>query len=475
MTIAWLLDRMEQWEDVPAIVWRDELLTYRGLLNKVALWESRLDSCGVRSGQVVTLQGDYSPNACTLLLALIAKGAVTVPLTEAVTVHREEFMDIAEVQVTFTFDANDQWQVGHRDVVATNQLTHRLIELGQPGLVLFTSGSTGKSKAALHNFTALLEKFKVRRHQMCTLTFLLLDHIGGINTLFYTLSNGGTVVPVQSRDPEVVCRAIERHKVQLLPTSPTFLNMLLISEAYRHHGLSSLELITYGTETMPESTLKRIHEVFPEVRLLQTYGLTELGILHSKSKDSNSLWMKVGGEGFETKIVDGVLWIRAQSAMMGYLNAPSPFDEDGWLNTGDAVEAEGDYIRILGRRSEVINVGGQKVYPAEVEGVLVQMDNIRDATVYGDENPITGNIVAARVNLFEPEDLTVLKNRIRAFCKDKLATYKIPVKVEITEREQFTSRYKKRRLAAGEHEGAELNSEIIPVGITMACDGEDDK
>lgn len=445
MAAAWLLERMTQWKDTPAVVWRDAPFAYGDLLEKVAFWKRELDACGICSGQVVTLEGDYSPNACALLLALIDRGTIVVPLTRTVEAHRAEFMDIAEVQVVVTFDDADHWDIAHRNIVVTNPLTRQLIDMGQPGLVLFSSGSTGKSKAALHNFTALLEKFKVLRRQKCMLTFLLLDHIGGINTLFYALSNGGTVVSVQSREPELICQAIECHKVQILPTSPTFLNLLLISESYRYHDLSSLEMITYGTEVMPETTLKRLHEIFPKVKLLQTYGLSELGILRSKSRDSNSLWVKVGGEGFETRVVDGILWIRAQSAMVGYLNAPSPFDDEGWMNTQDAVEVDGEYIRILGRRTEMINVGGQKVYPAEVESVLLQMDNIRDATVYGKKNPITGYIVAARVNLFEPEDLVELKTRIRAFCKDKLAAYKIPVRVEITGQEQFSARYKKMR------------------------------
>jgi acyl-CoA synthetase (AMP-forming)/AMP-acid ligase II len=312
-------------------------------------------------------------------------------------------------------------------------------------LVLFSSGSTGKSKAALHNFTHLLEKFKVERQRMCTLTFLLLDHIGGINTLLYTVSNGGTIVSVRSRDPDVVCQAIERHHVEILPTSPTFLNLLLISEAYSRYNLSSLKLITYGTEVMPETTLLRIHELFPNVRLQQTYGMSELGILRSKSKDSSSLWVKVGGEGYQIKVVDDILWVRAHSAMLGYLNASSPFDEDGWMNTGDMVEVDGDYIRILGRKSEIINVGGQKVYPAEVESVLLQMENVKDVVVIGEKNPITGNIVTARVNLFESEDTRAFKQRVRTFCRDKLASYKIPVKIEISGQEQFNARYKRLR------------------------------
>lgn len=447
MSIAWLLDRMAQWRDKTAIVWRDQPFTYGDLLERVGTWIDELRKRDVGVGQIVALEGDYSPNASALLLALIDLGAIAVPLTRAVRVHREDFLAIAEVQVVVDFDDNDNWVISRIPAKVTNALTRQLVDNGKSGLVVFSSGSTGKNKAVLHDFGALLEKFKVQRHSRCTLTFLLLDHLGGINTLLYTLSNGGTVVSVQSRDPEVICRAIDQHKVQSLPTSPTFLNLLLISEAYRAYDLSSLELITYGTEAMPESTLKRIHEVFPNVQLLQTYGLSEIGVMRSKSKDSTSLWVKIGGEGFETRVVDGILWIRAQSAMLGYLNAPSPFDEQGWMNTQDVVEVDGDYFRILGRSTDLINVGGQKVYPAEVESALLQMENVRDVAVYGEKNPLTGNIVAARVNLFEPEDLSAFKKRLRIFCKDRLATYKIPVKIEITGQDQYSARFKKMRRA----------------------------
>ena len=98
-------------------------------------------------------------------------------------------------------------------------------------------------------------------------------------------------------------------------------------------------MVTYGTEAMPESTLKRFHEILPEVKLLQTYGLSEIGIMRSKSLSSDSLWVKIGGEDFQTRVVDGLLEIKAKSAMLGYLNAPSPFTEDGWFKTGDEVLA----------------------------------------------------------------------------------------------------------------------------------------
>ena len=175
----------------------------------------------------------------------------------------------------------------------------------------------------VHDLHLLLKKFQQPRRQWRTLLFLGLDHIGGINTLFYTLSNGGMAVVPVDRSPSGVCQAIQQHRVELLPTSPTFLNFLLLSGADKAYDLSSLRLITYGTEPMPQSTLDRIAQVFPAVTLQQTYGLSELGILRSQSRDSTSLWVRLGGEGYQMKVVDNRLWIKAESTMLGYLNAAS--------------------------------------------------------------------------------------------------------------------------------------------------------
>jgi long-chain acyl-CoA synthetase len=443
--VAWLLERMAEHAPEPALVRHDREHSYADLLAGIERWRRDLDDAGVERGAVVAFEGDYGLRECALLLALWERGAVAVPLTAAVRPQREDFLRTAEVQLLIEFDDGGGWTLSSRPGTPSNPLTLRLLESEAPGLVVFSSGSTGESKAILHNVRALLEKYAVPRHRLRSLTFLPLDHMGGINTLLYALANGGTVVAVESRDPHAVCRAIERHRVQLLPTSPTFLNLLLVTEAHRRYDLSSLELVSYGTEVMPETTLRRVREALPGVRFLQTYGLSEVGVLRSQSRDSDSLWVKVGGEGFETKVVDGTLWIRASSAMVGYLNAPSPFDEEGWLNTEDEVEVDGDWIRILGRRTDMINVGGQKVYPAEVESVLLELENVRDATVHGEPNALLGSIVAARLSLVEPEDLRDLKERVRRFCRDRLASYKVPVRIEVAGEELHGPRYKRRR------------------------------
>ncbi len=443
--IAFLLERFEACAEQDAIVWSGQSFSYQWLVDATNRWIHDMDAQNIPPGTVVSLEADFSPQAVALLLALINRGCILVPLTSSVGSKKDEFRAVAEVESILEITPDDQ--VIHRKtgVTANHELLLRLKQVGHPGLILFSSGSTGKNKAALHDFVPLLEKFKTPRHSMRTLTFLLFDHIGGVNTLFYTLSNAGCVITVSDRSPEAVCLAIEKYKVELLPTSPTFLNLLLLSRAYERYDLSSLRMVTYGTEAMPESTLHRLYSLFPSVNLLQTYGLSEVGILRSKSKASDSLWMKVGGEGFETRVVDGLLEIKAQSAMLGYLNYPSPFTEDGWFRTGDAVEVDGEYIRILGRKSELINVGGEKVYPAEVESVILEMDGVEDAIVTGAPNSITGHMVEARVKLSTGETLPEFRRRMQAFCRDRLARYKIPQKVTLVENSLHSERFKKLR------------------------------
>jgi acyl-CoA synthetase (AMP-forming)/AMP-acid ligase II len=181
------------------------------------------------------------------------------------------------------------------------------------------------------------------------------------------------------------------------------------------------------------------------VRFKQTYGLSELGILPTQSRDSGSVWIKLGNAGFEHKIVDDILWVRSPSAMLGYLNAPSAFDADGWFNTQDLVERDGEYIHILGRKSELINVGGEKVHPTEIENVLLQLDNVKDVTVRGHPNPITGEVVAARITTLAPEDPDAFKLRVRQFCRARLERYKIPAVIDVVVEDHYGARFKKSR------------------------------
>jgi long-chain acyl-CoA synthetase len=440
--IDWLLGRIHGLGDAAAIIWRDEATTFHDLATDVEAWTEQLHAAAVEPGAVVTLEGDYSPRACAALLALARRGAVVVPLASVTGAERAEFQRIAEVGVVVTVADG---QISRRPLPATpsNPVMREFLGRAHPGLVLFSSGSTGQPKAILHDLSVLVEKFRRPRPALRTLAFLLLDHIGGLNTLFHTLANGGTVVVGEARDPANVCTAIERHRVELLPTSPTFLNLLLASREHERCDLASLKLITYGTEVMPPSLLARLHAALPHVELRQTYGLSEVGILRAKSLASDSTWVKLGGEGYETRIIDGTLRIRARSSMVGYLNYPSPFDADGWLDTGDVVEVNGEYVRFVGRQSGFINVGGQKVYPAEVEDVLLEMPELTEVLVHGEKNPVLGEVVVARVRTAIALPGAELRARVRAHCAGRLAAFKVPSRVVVADQPLHNARFKK--------------------------------
>ncbi|WP_339770983.1 fatty acid--CoA ligase family protein [uncultured Paraglaciecola sp.] len=444
MTVQFLLDKMSELETQEAVAVGSNIITYGELLEKYHNWLDWIAKENIRPGEIVSIKSDYCAESISLFLALAHNRNIIVPLSNDSKAHFETFCDIAQNQYDIIVSENDT-QLIRTNNQPSHPLYNVLREKDHPGLVLFSSGSTGKSKAIFHDLSQLLNKFIVPRKMMRTLAFLQFDHIGGVNTLLYTLANGGTAVVPSHRTPESVCLAIEKHKVEVLPTSPTFLNLLLLSGAADNVDLSSLKLITYGTETMPDSTLTAITTRFPQTKLLQTYGLSEVGILRSKSRDSKSLWVKVGGAEFETKIVDGRLWIKSESAMLGYLNAPSPFDEDGFLDTGDQVEQDGEWLKILGRQSEIINVGGEKVYPAEVESVVLDMPGVEDAAVYSSPHTITGMIVAIEVKLSTDETLTEFKVRLRRHCAGRLQAYKIPKKITLIDSYTHNARFKRMR------------------------------
>lgn len=449
MAIEFLLERFQEHENQPAVIWKESTLTYSTLLERYRTAQNYLTECNIIPGDIVALNGDFTPNAIALLLALIENRNIIVPFNFPVKEKERVKYDIAEVQKEISVNVEEDTYEFKDHRRSVNHDYYKSLREGQyPGLVLFSSGTSGFPKGAVHNFSKLLDKFRTVRKSLRTVNFLLFDHWGGLNTLFHTLSNCGVVLALRDRRPEAVCNFIEKHEIELLPVSPSFLNLLLLSESYKNRDLSSLKLISYGTEPMPLHTLKRAKKVFPDVRFQQTYGLIELGVLRSKSKSDDSLWVKLGGEGFDLRVVDNLLQIKADSAMMGYLNAPSPFTEDGFFMTGDEVEVDGEYFKILGRKSEIINVGGDKVYPQEVENVIMDMANVKEVVVYGEKHIMMGNIVCAKVSLNREEEKKEFVKKLKSYCKERLQPFKVPVKIFVEEGPFYSDRFKKVRTNA---------------------------
>ena len=296
------------------------------------------------------------------------------------------------------------------------------------GLILFSTGTTGLPKAILHDLTLFMKRYETPRPTLKTLNFLVFDHIGGLNTLFHTLFNRGTIVAPDSRNVKDILNTCLVHDIEVLPTTPTFLRMLLLSDMINKDFPPSLKIITYGTERMDQVTLDQLCEALLDIDFRQTYGMSELGILRVKSAGRDSLFMKVGGENTETKILNGTLHIKTKNRMLGYLNDESPFDEEGWYDTKDLVEEKDNYFKILGRANDVINVGGLKFFPSEVERVVLLFDGIQLCKVEGKNNPISGHVEL----VVQPEDSNYFSlDALKSYLVSKLPNHMMPRKIAI--------------------------------------------
>jgi long-chain acyl-CoA synthetase len=443
VNIDFLLNNLKKNSNNPAVITNDTTYTFEDIYNEYQNCQELLQNNQVKFGSIIALLADFKPKSIALILALIERDCIIVPISATIK-NIERYIEISESEYFCDLSGNEII-IKKTGTIVKHQLLLKLKENKNPGLILFSSGTTGEPKAALHNLNMLLEKFKKPGKIFRTVTFLLFDHIGGFNTMMHALANGGTIVTIKSRDVDEVCRTIEKYQVELLPTTPTFLNLFLLSGIYQKYNLSCLKIISYGTEPMTESTLVAMHNIFPNITLKQTYGLSELGIMSTKSEKSDSLWLKLGGEGYEIKIVADVLYIRAKSAMMGYLNAPSPFDKDGWFNTRDKVEVKGEYIKILGRETDLINIGGEKVYPIEIEDVLLKCKGVEDARVFAEKNALVGHIIVAEVCVAHENNNREFIKTLRIYCKKNLEPFKIPTKFSLVESPLYNERLKKKR------------------------------
>ena len=452
--MSFLLERFRDNTDKIAIIDDGKSYTYGELLEGILdLSSTTLKGIG---NKVVAIIGGYSFYNIALFLALYENKNIIVPLVECnETALKESMADIKINAGILEFPDSKfpklefpNLKFPKLEFLETNDKKHAIIEnlfrQNHAGLVLFSSGSTGKPKAMVHDLDTLISSFETKKpRKLNMLLFLLFDHIGGINTLLNILATLSTAIIPRERNSDEICALIEKYKISVLPSNPTFLNLISMSNAHKKYDLSSLKMITYGTEAMSESLLARLKATFKKVKFLQTFGTSETGILNTSSKSSNSTYIKLNDA--EYKIVNGELWIKSKTQILGYLNADMSAFKDGWFKTGDLVLRDAEYLKIVGRSKELINIGGKKALPSEIESVIMELENIADCVVYGEQNAITGQSVSCDVVLKNTMAKDELKKLIRSTCASKLERYKIPSKINVVEKIAFTNRFKKVR------------------------------
>ena len=418
--------------------------TYHSFLERIDTFAEQL-SAQAKPGQgVIGIRLANTLDSLAAILAVSRLKLVALPLAkELAPAELESQLSIAGVR--FLLDADGLLAVSAPSKTPT--LVAQLTVRKHAGLILFSSGTSGEPKGMLHDLDALLERYKtVKPRSDRTIQLLLSDHIGGLDSAFRTLFAGSTLVFADTRSPEAVAQAIEFGRANILPTSPTFLNLMRMANVFAKYDSSSLEVIAYGAEPMPEKLLAELREVLPNVSFQQKFGTTETGAIRIKSRSSDSLFFEIKDDGVESQIIDHELWLKTSSRILGYLNADeASLEADGWYRTGDLVEQGSDgFIRIIGRRSQMINVGGQKVHPAEVEQVVAEIEGIVACQVYAKPAPITGDIVACTIVTDDDASLREWKRRIRNHSRGRLATWKVPAAIVLCDELEVNGRMKRQ-------------------------------
>lgn len=439
----WILEGMERNSHENSVIINEKCYTYAELLECISEWNLIINMSNVSPGDVVFLKGTISLDLISLIFSLSMNNNIIVPYSEKNKDREINLKEISAANYSINLDENEGF-VKEKEK-ESHSLYEKLKEEPASGMVLFSSGTTGAPKAIVLNFNKILNKYKNISSKKRILSFLNYDHIGGLNTILYCLCTGGCIVIPKDKNVKNVMQVINRWNVEVLPTTPTFLNMVLMSGYLDKYDISSIKTITYGTEVMPKSTLYSLCNKLPNVKLKQTYGLSEVGILPTKSKDNNELWVKVGDKNIKYKIIDNVLWVKSPTAMLGYLNAKSDFDNDGYFNTQDTVEVDGEYMKLKGRVSDIINVAGEKVYPAEIETLILQFEEVQDVVISGEKNPITNNVVKATVHCSKDTDIIKLEQKIKKDLLNKIENYKRPLIYNFIHSKLHSERFKRLR------------------------------
>ncbi len=435
------LDNLVRFGDNIAIISKDKSYTYKQLLEDIS---TAITDLAIPNQSIVCLIGDFSYENIVKLFALALKKCIIAPLPKD-SPNNSKKQEI----IMSDYSICDSLLKPHHHP-NKHHLIDELKKLNQSGLIIFSSGSTGEPKAMLHNLDTIAHThLNKTENKINTISIYLFDHIAGIDVLLRQLSIGGILTIPPYRTPECVCQQIQNHYVEILPAPPTFLNLIVLSKAYLTYDLKSIKLVSYGSETITPTLISHLKRIFPNAKLKQSFGTSETNAIKIKTQDE--LFIKLSDPNIEYKIVNNELWIKSKTQVLGYLNASMENFVDGYFKTGDLVESKKvdgeEYIRIIGRAKELINVGGEKVLPQEVEGVIMQIDGILDCLVYGEKNAITGQIVSCEVVIDENKiSASEIKKIIRNFCREKLETFKIPSRVVCKASLESSERFKKKRI-----------------------------
>jgi long-chain acyl-CoA synthetase len=461
----------------PAILFEGETISYGELDARAGRLANALAGQGVRPGDRVALFLPNIPAFAVCYLGALKAGAIAVSVDAALKSEEVGYiLNDSGAVVVFTAAAGLRYvpreacpALRHVVVCEGDRGGHPSlddwlsraapdgraadVDRDAPAAVLYTSGTTGFPKGAtlthgnvVSNTCAAAHHAGMRQDDRLTL-FLPLTHVFGQNFIMNGAFQAGATVVLHRRfAPDEVLESIARHRVTMFPAVPT-VYMRLVDQDLDEDALASIRYWFSAGALMPEATCRRWTERFGRP-VYEGYGLTEASPFASYNHDLRHKPGSVGTpvDNVEAKVLDGddrevppgetgEICIKGPGVMRGYWRRPEDTARalrSGWLHSGDVgtVDDEG-YLHIVDRLKDMVNRGGLKVWPAEVERVLHGHPAVKEAAVYGVPHPTLGETVKAAVVL--KDGATTTQDEVIGFCQDRLAAYKTPAGVAFVE------------------------------------------
>jgi len=456
-------------------------LDYAGFAERIQRTVDRLAALGVRPGDTVAYLGRNHPEMLALLFACARCSAIVVPLNwrHATPEHARVLADCSPrailVDATFTEraqalrdahpgmiwttlgDVPAGW-TGWDDLApmaAMDSAPRATGSLEDPVLVCYTSGSTGAPKGVVLTQSALFWNAlnSAHMHDLTSadriLTTLPLFHVGGLNILTLPAFHAGASVTLHEQfDPLAAIEAIERERITLTVLVPTQLTAMMEHPRWRQADLSSLRMITTGSTIVSQSFVRSVNDC--GLRLVQVYGSTETCPIAAYVRAENAE-RKAGAAGLaalhcEVRVVDGEdrdvapgqdgeIIVRGPNVSRGYWKAPAitaqAFRGD-WYHSNDIGHFDDEgYLTVVGRETDMIISGGENVYPAELENILLECSAILEACIVGRPDERWGEALVAIVVLQSGARMS--EADVLALFDDRIARYKQPREVRFTD------------------------------------------
>lgn len=303
-----------------------------------------------------------------------------------------------------------------------NDLVDRINNVGSSwSITLFTSGTTGLPKKVTHSFHSITRFVKKSdKHNSNVWGFAYNPtHMAGIQVFFQALLNGNSIIRLFGLSKEQIFNSIKKFAITNISATPTFYRLLLPAQDIFY----SVNRITSGGEKFDEKTSEHLKQIFPNAKFVNVYASTETGTLFAAV--GNNFSIKPELKPF-VKIQDNELLVH--KSLMG----KSEFSDAEWYHTGDIVKIISENpleFQFVSRKKEMINVGGYKVNPGEVEETIRKIDGIQEVRVFAKSNSVLGNIICCEVVRSSDE---IDEVSIRSFLQSKLQEFKIPRIIKFT-------------------------------------------